>query len=771
MDRQAVDYKKVAFAADSIKQRGKEPSVTDICEELHITDPEPALSLLLEEWYHNQPAFKRTRETPLTEHINLKTTDLSSKQVEIEKSLSLLRATLECTADGIMMVNGTGQVVDWNQKFVNMWRIPQQLMEAGPEKLSFEYILDQLSDPSAIIADVDFLYKNPDWQGELGKLFFKDGRIFERYTQPQRIGSEIVGRVYSFRDITQRHFAEEALLIRKRAIEASTHGIAIIDISLDNHPIIYANNAFQRITGFDMEVVLGKSLTCLEGNKTDQAHLKRIDLAIREHREEVVELELLRRDKESIWCEINVAPVKDASLQVRHYICTLNDITQRRDMEQQLVRQATHDALTELPNRVLLLDRVEQAILLATKKNGMMAFLFLDIDKFKMINDTLGHSVGDKLLVAVSNRLLIATNEFDTVARFGGDEFVVLMSDIAASNQGELMAQELLSILEKPFKIDTHTLHITASIGISIFPKDGNDYESLMKNADLSMYHAKDNGRNTYRVFEAEMNNRIVNHVQLENALSYALKKKEFYLVYQPLIDLRKNKIVGVEALIRWENALLGQVPPLDFIPIAEENGLIIDIGAWVLEEACMQLMRWQEKGLLDFLVAVNISGRQLHQSQLIELLDKTLSKTKLPPKYLELELTESLLITNIGHIVDTMYKIKDKGIKLAIDDFGTGYSSLSYLKQFPIDKLKIDQSFVKEIMSKENDAAIVKAIINLAHSLNLEVLAEGVETDTQKNFIFTHGCDYAQGYYFLKPQKPDALFTFAMAFNGLATK
>ncbi|MBA2711375.1 MAG: EAL domain-containing protein [Tatlockia sp.] len=757
MSRKELNYKKVASAAESVKERGKAPSLTNVCEELGILSFTPELTSLLEKWYHNQPEYKRVNTAPLSENIKIEAQVLE-KTTELEKSLSLLRATLESTADGIMMVNGKGQVVDWNQKFVEMWRIPSSMLEVGTESISFDFILDQLSNPASVIADVQYLYENPDWEGNLSLLHFKDGRIFERFTQPQRVGKEIVGRVYSFRDVTQRLMSEDELRIRERAIEASSHGVAIIDITKDTHPIIYVNKAFGRITGYNEEYVIGKNLQHLQGAKADQVNQKRIDLAIRELREEVVEIETYRRDGELFWCELSVAPVTDSFAKVKHYVCIFNDITSRREMEKQLVRQATHDSLTELPNRVLLMDRVDQAILQSKKKNSLLAFLFLDLDRFKMTNDTLGHSIGDKLLQAVSNRLLIATNDFDTVARVGGDEFIILLPELNSEVQAQQTAEEILHLLEKPFQVDQHSLKITGSIGISFYPKDGTDYGSLMKSADLSMYHAKDNGRNNYRVYDQEMNRRVINHMQLDNALRDALKNKEFYLAYQPLIDLRKNKLVGFEALIRWNSHLLGNVSPVDFIGMAEENGLILEIGKWVLREACKQAMVWHNEGYNDITMAVNISGRQFKQTNLPEMVAEILQESKLLPKFLELELTESLLVDDIEHAVDTMFKLKDMGTKLVIDDFGTGYSSLSYLKQFPVDKLKIDRSFISELVNAENDAAIARAIINLGHSLNLEVLAEGVETELQKDFIVNHGCDYAQGYYFSRPNIPAEL-------------
>lgn len=763
MGKQAITYEQVVLAAEKLKKKGKVPSLTNLSEQLGILSIDANLSAFLERWYHTQPEFHRTIIDPASQHLHVETNPILERNLELEKSLSLLRATLESTADGIMMVNGKGQIVDWNQKFVEMWRIPAHLMEAGPENLSFEYILDQLINPASLISDVQYLYSHPDWQGVLPELHFKDGRIFERFTQPQRIGEELVGRVYSFRDVTQRRIADDELRIRERAIEASSHGIAIIDIAKPTQPIVYINKAFERITGFSEKIIIGQKIDHLLGGKIEQVNYKRIALAFRELREETVELESYRSNGETFWCSMSVAPVSDSFNQVKHFVCIINDITQRREMENQLLQQATHDSLTQLPNRVLLIDRVDQGILQCKKNGGMLAFMFLDLDRFKLTNDTLGHTLGDKLLQAVSNRLLIATHDLDTVARLGGDEFVVFM-EIQSEQQALDRAQELVKIIAKPFQVEQHSLQITVSIGISFYPRDGTNYETLMKNADLSMYHAKDNGRNVFRVFDQEMNRRVINHMQMDSALREAMQHNEFYLVYQPLVDLRKNTITGFEALIRWNSHMLGAVAPVDFIGLAEGNGLIIDIGQWVLEEACMQLARWHKEGYTAWTMAVNISGVQFKQTHLVDKIAQTLRKTGVAGKYLELELTESLLVDNIDKAVETMYQLKDMGIKLVIDDFGTGYSSLSYLKRLPVDKLKIDRSFISELVQKENDAAITRAIITLGHSLNLDVLAEGIETEAQKNFLIAHGCDYAQGYYFKPPHTVDALKDFLKA-------
>lgn len=760
MPKQEIDYEKVAIAAESVKQSGMEPSLTNVCESLGVIRPTPNLSFLLEQWYHNQPEFQRSIVGPLSENIQVKPHSIE-KSGDLEKSLSLLRATLESTADGIMMVNGQGQVVDWNQKFVEMWRIPSHMLESGTESIGFEYILSQVSNPAAVVADVEFLYANPDWQGELPHLHFKDGRIFERFTQPQRIGKEIVGRVYSFRDITEKLMAEDELRIRERAIEASILGVAIIDISQTNYPIIYVNKAFERITGYTEKQTIGQELSFLHGNGIDDINHKRIMLAIRELREETVELESFRSTGESYWCEMSISPVLDSFGRIKHYVCIFNDITQRREMEKQLLKQATHDALTMLPNRVLFIDRVEQAILRAKKEKRLFAFLFLDLDRFKMINDTLGHTLGDKLLQVISQRILGETSDFDTVARIGGDEFVILLQNISNEAEAGVLAKKLLGSIEKPSQIGKHSLRVTGSIGISFYPKDGIDYESLMKSADLSMYYAKDNGRNNYRVFDEEMNRHIINRMQLDTALRDSLELNEFHLAYQPLIDLSSSRTVGLEALLRWDSHILGSVSPVDFIGMAEETGLIVEIGQWALEQACKQLVSWHKKGLTHLSMAVNISGRQFRQTRLKDTVKELLEKTQLHPSFLELELTESLLIEDVEHAVKTMFELKDMGVRLVIDDFGTGYSSLSYLKQFPVDKLKIDRSFITEIVSINSDAAIARAIINLGHSLNLEVLAEGIETELQKDFLFKHGCDFAQGYYFSKPQKANIIGSY----------
>jgi diguanylate cyclase len=422
----------------------------------------------------------------------------------------------------------------------------------------------------------------------------------------------------------------------------------------------------------------------------------------------------------------------------------------------QLQHLAYHDVLTGLPNRMLLQDRLSQAIELAARQNRQLAVLFIDLDRFKYINDSLGHAVGDQLLQSVVKRLTGCVRQSDTISRQGGDEFVVLLSDIKHAEDAALTAQKILATLAAPHLIDQFELYVTASIGISTYPEDGQNAETLIKNADSAMYHAKENGRNNYEFFEREMNVRAVQRRGMEISLRRALERQEFLLVYQPKIELHSNRIVGVEALIRWQNPERGLVPPSEFLPIAEDCGLILPIGRWVLREACLQVQAWRQAGLRPITVAVNISALEFGAKDFIENIRSTLVDTALEPRYLELELTESVLMRDAEFTDSILHALTDLGVKLVIDDFGTGYSSLSYLRQFPINTLKIDQSFVNRIVNNADDATIVSAVINMGKSLKLRVIAEGVETPEQHAFLMAQYCDEGQGFYFSRPVTAD---------------
>jgi len=430
-------------------------------------------------------------------------------------------------------------------------------------------------------------------------------------------------------------------------------------------------------------------------------------------------------------------------------------ISERRIVEDRISHIAQHDALTGLPNRILLQDRIQQALTHAVRHQAKMSVLFIDLDRFKAVNDTLGHDVGDELLEGVAERLRQCVREADTVARLGGDEFVIVLSDIIQPQNAGQIAQKIIDSLSGVYLLRGYELHVTPSIGISIYPEDGEDAQSLMKNADTAMYTAKQVGA-SFRYYAAEMNASAFQRMTVENSLRHALERNELSLHYQPLVNLESGKVTGVEALLRWHHPELGMVTPDMFIPIAEESSLIIPIGEWVLGEACRQIKHWREAGYPDLRVAVNISSRQLWQPNLVDTILRIVAESGADAAGLELELTESMLMRHTEETVAMLTKLRDHGIRLAVDDFGTGYSSLAYLKSFPIHTLKIDRSFIRDISEDPNDAAITSAIIAMAHSLSLGVIAEGVETAAQLAYIRGQGCDEAQGFYFSKPLPAD---------------
>jgi len=461
---------------------------------------------------------------------------------------------------------------------------------------------------------------------------------------------------------------------------------------------------------------------------------------------------LVRPDGLETPIEDSVDPIHDRIGQPTGAVVVFRDVSAARAMSLQIAHAAEHDFLTGLPNRMLLNDRVNQAIVLARRHTKQVALLFLDLDGFKHINDSLGHPVGDKLLQSVAKRLVDCARLSDTVSRQGGDEFVVLLSEVQQAEDAAIAARRMLHAVAEPHSIDQHDLFVTASIGVSIYPEDGPDAETLIKNADTAMYQAKENGRQSYQYFKPEMNARAVERQSIEEGLRRALQRNEFSLHYQPKINFRTGAITGAEALIRWTHPTRGSVSPAQFIPVAEECGLILPIGNWVLRHACKQAQAWAAAGLPPATVAVNVSAREFRDDSFLDGLSAALDESGLDPKSLELELTESVLMKHAESAASILQTLRERGIQVAIDDFGTGYSSLSYLRRFPIDALKIDQSFVGGITTATDDASIVTAVISMARSLKLRVVAEGVETLEQSTFLRNHDCDEAQGYYFSRP-------------------
>ncbi len=451
----------------------------------------------------------------------------------------------------------------------------------------------------------------------------------------------------------------------------------------------------------------------------------------------------------------SAAPIHDLQNRISGVVIAFSDITETRRLTEQMAYQATHDALTHLPNRNLLRDRLQHAIIRAQRTGQGLALLFVDLDHFKKVNDSLGHTAGDGLLRAVTARLLTCGRKEDTIARLGGDDFVFLLEDVQQEDRVAAFARKIVKILESPFQVENHECFVTVSIGISLFPKDGEDVETLLKNADTAMYRSKDSGRDNIQFYAHDMHIRVLKRLTMEQDLRHALERQELELHYQPQMDLRQSRIIGVEALLRWRHPQHGLMSPLDFVPLAEETGLIETIGEWVLRTACQQAKAWQREGLPALRMAVNLSPRQFLRPGMTGMVARILRETDLEPRHLDLEITESLLMKDVEDSIATMHALKAIGVRLSIDDFGTGYSSLNYLKQFPIDQLKIDKSFLQEIVNSQDDAAITLAIIALAHSLRLTVIAEGVENEMQQIFLHANQCDEIQGYHLSRPVPP----------------
>ncbi|MFS2007089.1 EAL domain-containing protein [Duganella sp. CT11-25] len=566
----------------------------------------------------------------------------------------------------------------------------------------------------------------------------------------------IVGVLGTIEDITERKQAELTLQLRGRALEASINAIVITAHSPDGELIEYANPAFARLFGHPPAAVQGRSLEMLLGQDQQDEDRRALAAAMQSQQEVTLLLRTAHRDGAQLWTQLHVAPVRGAAGGIDHHVCVLTDMTSTIDYQAQLEHQASHDALTGLPNRALLGDRMTQAISYAQHYGHGLWLVFIDLDNFKLVNDSLGHQSGDELLCTVANRLRACIGDSDTVARLGGDEFLLLLPDAGDRPMAGLL-QRVQDAVAAPVALGQQLFTVTCSIGVSVYPADGAEPQQLLKHADIAMYRAKEAGRNQVQFYESAMHARIAERAMIEAELRHALARQELSLAYQPKIDLRSGAVVGMEALLRWTHPAMGMVSPARFIGVAEETGLIVAIGRWVLRTACAQNAAWQADGLTPLRVAVNLSARQFRDPALAGEIRAALSDSGLDAQYLELELTESLMMHNVNDAVATVESLKQLDIALSIDDFGTGYSSLAYLKQFPVDYLKIDQSFVREMLTEPKVAAIVRSVIALGHSLGFKIIAEGVETEAQLAYLRRYQCDEMQGYYFSRPLAPDA--------------
>jgi len=555
----------------------------------------------------------------------------------------------------------------------------------------------------------------------------------------------ITGFLHVGADVTPRKRAEEMLRKQSAAMTASMDGIGILNDRLE---FTYLNDSLAKLFGYaNPPEILGRNLCDLYEPHEQIRFITSVVPLVHQRGRWRGEATGLRHDNTNFPQEISLTAIAGGDM-----VCVVRDITERTYAEEQIKHLAYHDALTNLPNRLLFKDRLTVALSHAQREHSRLAVLFLDLDRFKVINDSLGHNIGDQLLQAVAARVQACVRESDTVARLGGDEFTVLLPRLHQSDDAAPIAQKIIEAIRHPFHIEGREFFTTTSIGISLFPEDGTDAESLIKNADTAMYQAKEVGRDNYQLFNAKVNAKALQRITLEHGLRKALMNDEFAVHYQPIFDLRSGRVTGTEALLRWRHPEMGAVPPATFIPLAEATGAMIPIGGWALREAVRQAKAWYDAGHTTLTVAVNLSVTQLQQLDLVPRVKEILDELQLPAQLLELEITESSAMLNPEMSVRTLYELKKLGLRISLDDFGTGHSSLSYLKRFPIDTLKIDQSFVHDITTDPDTAAIVQAIIAMAHSLRLKVIAEGVEFAEQANFLRQHGCDQMQGYLIKPP-------------------
>ena len=861
---------------------------------------------------------------------------LGPAEVDHRKSSSLLRATLESTADGILVVDNLGKITTYNRQFAEMWRIPPAVLSSGNDAQALDFVLDQLKDPERFREKVRELYAHPGRES-FDAIEFKDGRVFERSSRPQLVRGQTIGRVWSFRDVTGHRRAEEKLRESEERFRLIAENVGDLVAMVDtdgrriyNSPsyrtvfrsdeIQPGSDSFREIHPGDrdrIKAIFRETVRTGVGRRTEFRfllndggirYIESEGRVIRDATGSVSKVVLVSRDiserkraeqrermehavtrvlaesetlaeaipkivqticetlnwdcgarwsldeQQNAICCVETwgipneavaeftAEVRKVTLQPTHHGLVrqvwvsgapkwIPDVSRdegfqraqlaakaglhgafafpilagnvtlgvleffsreirnsdpsllqmvrvigsqigqfmaRKQAEENLLYVATHDTLTGLPNRYMLNQRFAHALNNAQRYRKSMALLFLDLDRFKFINDTLGHPFGDRVLTEVAGRLRLCLREIDTIARFGGDEFVALIEDFAAPGDIVSVAQKILHALRWPFLLDGETCHVTASIGIGLYPDDGADFASLLKSADIAAYRAKEQGKNNYLFYSEEMNDHLSARIAKETRLQGALEKNEFVLHYEPKIEINTGRITGMEALIRWQHPDLGLLPPMEFIGLAENSGLIVPIGAWVLRTGCAYNQTLQGRVPAPLTVSVNLSARQFEDKHLLREIERALNESALKPGNLELEITESMVMRDIQSSKKILDGIKSMGIRLAIDDFGTGYSSLVSIKRFPFDCIKIDRSFIKDIPQDPDDVAITQAIIAMAHSLRLKVIAEGVETREQLDFLTELGCHEFQGHYFRKPQ-PAEDFSKLLRENAVA--
>lgn len=682
--------------------------------------------------------------------------DLSDERAtegELEKLVAELRATLESTADGLLVTDLHGAIRGCNQLFAELWNLPSELLTERDDAAVHDWMHAQVANEHAYTAALDAIEREP-LRRACDLLVLRNGRVLERVALPQYGRGQPIGHVYSFRDITERLANAARQQLATQVFESSLDAIFVTDGALT---LVEVNAGCERLMGRSRDELLGLGVSELVYHPSDEGWFARVAQCLRT--QGVWEGELWHRRPDGSTLPGHVSLVKVAApsepaaqqavaqqaMPAERCVGFFRDLSDTVAAHQRIQELAFSDALTGLPNRVLLAERVEFALAMAKRDAGSFALLFLDLDRFKHINDSLGHLFGDRVLVDVAERLKGCVRQVDTVARLGGDEFVMLVHHADAQG-AEATARRVLDALAKPFVLEGMAFNVTSSIGIALYPHDGQNLNDLIKNADAAMYRVKERGRAGYRFYQRQMNVDLLARMKLDHAMRVALEQGHFALHYQPQIDLQSTSVVGAEALLRWNDPELGNVPPAEFIPVAEETGFIVALGDWVLAQAVERMAAWHAGGHA-ITVAVNVSALQFQQADFVSRVAYALDSAGLPAAHLELELTESILLKDADEALQRLVALDRLGVRLAIDDFGTGYSSLGYLKRIPIRKLKIDRSFVKGLPGDESDAAIATAVIQLARALRLRVIAEGVETPRQREFLREAGCDEFQGF------------------------
>ncbi|MDZ7805305.1 MAG: EAL domain-containing protein [Thiohalophilus sp.] len=674
----------------------------------------------------------------------------------------LYNNALNSLGEGVIIIDPEGRVVWMNRQ-------AELMLGWQGDELSGVLLHDavhyQKSDGSAYSFDECDIYlslKNQVLRRNIDDVFTrKDSKLIpvSHVTTPMLQDGKLIGLTLAFHDITERKKAEKELRLQSTALSSAANAVFITD---KNGNIEWVNKAFEKMSGFSGAEVLGKNPRVLNSGQHEEDYYRHIWSTILSG--EVWRGELVERHKDGHFYTVEqvITPIIESG-RITHFVAIHEDISENKQAQERIRYMALYDVLTGLPNRAYMREHLEQALASADRNEKLLGVMFLDLDRFKFVNDSLGHNTGDKLLQQVASRLRRCVRRSDTVARFGGDEFVIIQSDIEHIDNSATMIEKIVNELSRPFSIEGNEVHTGVCIGVTIYPFDDGDADALLKHADMAMYRAKSADCNSCQFFDMDMQKEMERRIALDQALRQAILQNQLYLVYQPQININTRGIVGVEALIRWEHPECGDISPGEFIPIAESTGIIREIGEWVLSTACKQAAEWKNKGFYGFRIGVNVSVYQLRDSSFVQTVDRILNKYNISGQCLELELTESMLMDNVKDAISTIQGLHDLGISLAIDDFGTGYSSLSYLNQLPVHRIKLDRSFVKEIDTNVDSGAIAGAVVQLGHSLGLDVLAEGVEREEQLYYLQNLGCDTVQGFYLCQPLKSEEFEQFLM--------